>query len=165
MLGFDIYKFFFSMLNFFVLFFLMKKLFFKPILNILAERKAKIASELGKVDEAKAEIAQLRVNANQIIAQAKQEAQMVIKNATKNADELIARSKSEADKLIQETRDSIEREREEIRREIYATLVDLVSFAARKVMTETISEEHQRDLIESAVGQSLKQSYFRGMVN
>jgi len=165
MLGFNVYKSLFTAINFFALLFLMKKFFFKPVLNILEERKAKIAAELAKASEATLEAAKLKETGEGIIIKAKQEAQVILKKAKKSADDLIAQAKVDADKVVQETRASIEREKEEIRQEMYATLIDLVAYASRKVLSETISEDYQRELIEGAVGQSLKQSYLRGMVN
>lgn len=165
MLGFSFTKFIFTIINFFALLFLLKKLFFKPVINILEERKAKVAAELAKADEARMEAARLRESGDEIILKAKQEAQMILKKAKKSADDFILQAKVDAEKAVQETRAGIEREKEEIRREMYATLIDLVAFASRKVMSEAISEDYQRELVEGAVGQSLKQSYLRGMVN
>ena len=162
MLGFSFFKFLFSIFNFLVLLVIMKKLFFKPIMSVLEERKAKVAAELAKADEARAEVAKLRESGETIILKARQDGEVIRKKAQENADAIIAQAKAEASKIALEAKAGIEREKEEIRREMYAMLIDLVSLASRKVMYGSINEDHQKALIENAVGQSLKQSYLRG---
>lgn len=162
MLGFSFFKFLFSILNFVVLMVILKKLFFKPIMNVLEERKAKVAAELAKADEARAEVAKLKESGEKIILTARQEGELILKKARENADQMIAQAKAEANNIVQEAKASIEREKEEIRREMYSVLIDLVSLASRKVMYGSIHEDYQKALIESAVGQSLKQAYLRG---
>lgn len=162
MLGFSLLKFSFSILNFLVLLVIMKKLFFKPVMNTLEERRAKIAAELAKADAARAEVAKVKENGDAILLKARQDGDVIRKKAQESADALIVQAKAEASKIAQEAKASIEREKEEIRREMHAMLIDLVSLASRKVMYGSINEDHQKALIESAVGQSLKQSYLRG---
>jgi len=162
MLGFSLIKFLFSIGNFLVLLMIMKKLFFKPVMNTLEERKAKIAAELAKADAARAEVAKVKESGDAIILKARQDGDVIRKKAQENADALIVQAKAEASRIAQEAKAGIEREKEEIRREMHAMLIDLVSLASRKVMYGSINEDHQKALIESAVGQSLKQSYLRG---
>ncbi|MEW5802245.1 MAG: F0F1 ATP synthase subunit B [bacterium] len=162
MLGFSFFKFLFSILNFLILLVIMKKLFFRPIMDTLEERKAKVAAELATADAARAEVAKLKESGEKIILAARQDADVIRKKAQENADELLVQAKAEASRIAQEAKAGIEREKEEIRREMYAMLIDLVSLASRKVMYGSINEDYQKALIESAVGQSLKQSYLRG---
>ncbi|MEW6382313.1 MAG: F0F1 ATP synthase subunit B [bacterium] len=162
MLGFNFVKFLFSILNFVVLMILLKKFFFQKILDILEERKAKVAAELATADAARAEVAKLRESGEKIVLTARQEGEVILKKARETADQIIAQAKAEAAVVVQEAKAGIEREKEEIRREMYSMLVDLVSLASRKVMYGSINEDHQKALIESAVGHSLRQSYLRG---
>jgi len=107
-------------------------------------------------------LAKLRESGETIILKARQDGEVIRKKAQENADAIIAQAKAEASKIALEAKAGIEREKEEIRREMYAMLIDLVSLASRKVMYGSINEDHQKALIENAVGQSLKQSYLRG---
>ncbi len=165
-LGFSFFKFLFSILNFLVLLVIMKKFFFKPIMGVLEERKAKVAAALATVDGANAEVAKLKESGETIILKARKDGEVIRIKAQEDANALIVQAKADASRIIQEAKGDIEREKEEIRQEMYAMLIDLVSLASKKVMHGSINEDHQKALIESAVGQSLKQTYLRvGMTN
>ena len=161
-LGFTLWKFSFILGNFFLLYFLLKKFLFKKALDILEERRQNVAKAVAQIDQAKAEVEAIKKNAEDIIAKAQEEAQIVIKKARKAATDITTEAKAEADKYVQETRESIEREREEIRQEVYSTLIDLVSMASRKVMSKVMSEEDQKKLVEIAVQDTWKQSSMKG---
>ena len=161
-LGFTLWKFSFILGNFFLLYFLLKKFLFKKVLDILEERRQNVAKAVAQIDQAKAEVVAIKKSAEDITAQAQEEAQIIIRKARKAASDITAEAKSEADKYVQETRESIEREREEIRQEVYSTLIDLVSMASRKVMSKVMSEEDQKKLVEIAVKDTWKQSSMKG---
>ncbi len=161
-LGFTIWKFSFIIINFFVLYFLLKKLFFKKIMDIMEQRRQNVALAVSKIDQAKSEVEEIKKSGEEILIKAKEEAKLINKNANKTASDIIAKAKEEADKYIQETRASIEKEREEIRQEMYSTLIDLVSMASRKVMAHVMSEQDQQKLVEIAVNDSLKQASIKG---
>jgi len=165
MLGFTIWKFLFIIINFLALYAILKKLFFRKVLEILEERRQNIARAVATIDTAKAEVEQIRKSGEGIIAQAQEEAQVILKRAQKVASDTMAEAKAEAEKYIQETRISIEREKEEIKQEVYSTLIDLVSMASRKVMSHVMSEQEQQKLVEIVVKDSWGESSFIGSSN
>lgn len=162
MLGFTIWKFSFIIGNFIILYFILKKLLFQKVLGIIEERRQNVAQAVATIDKAKAEVEEIKRSGEDVLAKAREEAQIIIKKAKKSAGDVIAEAKAEADKYIQETRESIEREREEIRQEMYSALIDLVSMASRKVMSHVMSEPDQQKLVEVAVKDSLSQSSIKG---
>jgi len=125
-LGFTLWKFSFILGNFFLLYFLLKKFLFKKVLDILEERRQNVAKAVAQIDQAKAEVVAIKKSAEDITAQAQEEAQIIIRKARKAASDITAEAKSEADKYVQETRESIEREREEIRQEVYLDSMEQV---------------------------------------
>lgn len=161
-LGFQLWKFSFIIVNFFVLYFLLKKLFFKKLMDIMEERRQNVANAVAKIDKAKSEVEEIKKEGEEILIKAREEARIFVKKAKMTADDIMAEAKAESDKYIKETRESIEREREEIRQEMYSTLIDLVSMASRKVMSRVISEQDQQKLVETAVRESWKQKSMKG---
>ncbi len=162
MLGFTIWKFSFIIVNFLVLYFLLKKLFFKKLMDIMEERRQNVANAVAKIDKARSDVEVIRKEGEVILVKAKDDAKLIIKKAKTTADDIMAEAKAESDKYIKETRESIEKEREEIRQEMYSTLIDLVSMASRKVMSRVISEQDQQKLVETAVRESWKQKSMKG---
>lgn len=162
MLGFKIWKFTFIIINFAVLYFLLQKIFFKRLMDVLEQRRQNVSEAVAKIDHAKAEVEEIKRSGEDILIKAKEEAKLITKNANKTASDIIAKAKQESEKYIQETRSSIEKEREEIRQEMYSTLIDLVSMASRKVMAHVMSDQDQQKLVEFAVNDSLKQASMQG---
>lgn len=162
MLGFTLWKFSFIIINFLLLYYLLKKLFFKKLLDIMEERRQNVAHAVAGIDKAKAEVEAIMRSGDEERARAREEAQIIIKKGQKTGSDIAARAKTEAEKYIQETRESIEREKEEIRQEMYSILIDLVSLASRKVMSHIISEQDQQKLVEIAIKDSWGQSFMVG---
>ena len=62
-----------NLIAFIVVFFILKKYAWKPILNSLNERETGIAEAIAAADKAKAEMAQLKSENEAILAQAREE--------------------------------------------------------------------------------------------
>lgn len=74
-----------QILNFLFLVFVLAKFAYKPVVNIMEERKAKISSDLDAADKAKAEAEAIKSEYVAKLAEARQEAQAIIENARKTA--------------------------------------------------------------------------------
>src|SRR4030042_1369818 len=72
--------------------------------------------------------------------------------------EILNKSKTEAEDIIKSSRNSIEKEREEIKKEMSSLLIDLVSAATDKALLNIGKQENQKKLVETAILQSLKES-------
>jgi len=156
-LGFEPVKFFFTILNFLVVFFLLKIFLFGRIMKILENRKEKIQRGLKDAEQAAKELERAQGEAERIIAAAKTEAEKIRKEAEGAREDILAKAKSEAENIVKESRATIEAKKKEIRKEMYAQLIDLVSLATRKVLDQVVGEEEQRILVEKAVEESLEE--------
>lgn len=157
-LGFNPIKFFFTIFNFLLVFWLLKRYLFGGIFKTLEERKVKIKEGLEVAEKAKKELEQAQVEASKIIAQAKEEAEKIKKTAEEIQEQLITKAKSEAEKIIKEARVTLEQEKKEIRKEMYVQLIDLVSLATRRVLEGVVGEEEQRLLVEKAVSKIMEEA-------
>jgi len=156
-LGFDPVKFFFTIFNFLLVLWLLKKYVFGGIFKTLEERKIKIKESLEVAERAKKELEQAQLEASKIITQAKEEAEKIRKTAEETQEQLIAKAKSEAERIVKEARLTLEQEKKEIRKEMYVQLIDLVSLATRRVLEGVVGEEEQRLLVEKAVSKVLEE--------
>lgn len=157
-LSFDPKIFLFSILNFAILFFVLKKFLFAPAYNILAERKAKIKKGLDQIEEAKKEREQVDIDKATIIAKASEESHEIIKQAEKAKKEILNKGQKEAENIIKESRDDVAKEREDLKKEMHGALIDLVSAAADKALSTVSKQESQNKLMEHAILQSLQDS-------
>jgi F-type H+-transporting ATPase subunit b len=132
-----------QLFNFFVLFFLLRRFLFKPMVNMLETRKQRIADGLQAAEmarrEAEAERAQLQ---SQIDAE-RREAMERVAAASKRGETLAAEIESsarqDAHKILEDARSEATRERERIIAEAQDQIAELAMLAAEKVLGRELS--------------------------
>jgi F-type H+-transporting ATPase subunit b len=138
--------------------FLLNKFAYKPILQILEERRQKIAQGLENAQKIKEQLAEAQKSAAQVIERANAEAQKMIDEARTAAKALQERESqaavAQAAQIIAKAREATEVEREqafaELKREVTRLVIDTTSKVTGKVLTtedqRRLSEEAKREL-------------------
>jgi F-type H+-transporting ATPase subunit b len=157
-LSFDFKIFLFSIVNFGILFFILKKILFMPVYNVLEERKVKIKKGLDQIESAAKEREIVGAEKEKILATAGKESEEIIQQAKKLEKEIISQSRKEAEKIIKLSREDIEKEREDLKREMRVLLMDLVTDAADRALLNISTQENQNNIIERSILQSLQES-------
>jgi len=144
-----------QIIGFLLALFILKRFAWKPLLNILEERRSKIKLEFGKIEEEKntvkrltseyeAKLKDIESLARQKILEAAKEGQQmsnqIKENARKDALEIMSRSKEE-----------IQRELVKAKVQLKNELVDLSLRAAEKIIQEKLDEEKDRKLISDFI--------------
>ena len=138
--------------NFFILFFLLRRFLFKPMVNMLETRKQRIADGLQAAEmarrEAEAERAQLQ---SQLDAE-RREALDRIAAASKRGETLAAEiegsARQDAQKILDDARNEAVRERDRIIAEAQDQIAELAMLAAEKVLgRELSSRDSQRAFV------------------
>ena len=96
------YEFIFQLVNTFLVFFLLKKLLFKPVLGIIEAREKDIREDLAQGERAKKEGLSLKSEYEEKLNSAKEQGQEIIKQATLRAEQKETEIKTEDNKLWQE---------------------------------------------------------------
>ena len=106
---------FWQTLIFLILFLLLAKFAWKPILGSLKEREDSIESALRMADQAKIEMQQLRAGNEKLLAEARLERDRMMQEATIMANQHRetekARATSEANHIVQQAREAIQTEK------------------------------------------------------
>lgn len=155
MLGIDVWTLVFQIIAFLVLVFVLGKWVYPVFVGIIdkheesLEASAKAADEAKKAaDTAGAEVARLmkeaRREAADIIATAKTEASAMIDTAEQ-------KSKKKAETLLATAKDDIEKEMILARKQLHSEMVDLVALATEKVVTASLSDTVDRNLIKASL--------------
>ena len=136
-----------------IVFFILKKFAWKPILNAIKAREESIAEALTSADKAKEEMQQLQADNEKIIALAKQERDSILKEAREIKDSMIEDAKqkasSEADKVIERARDAIKSEKAAAVKDIKEEVAKLSVVIAEKILEEKLAaDSEQKDLID-----------------
>ncbi len=146
---------FWSAVNFLILFWLLRKFFWSPLLEMMEERREEIKGDLAEAEEAREEAEALRSDYREQLQQAREEAQKIINEASEKAEEqreaIIAQSRKEAQSLREEARKAIRREKERAFEELRAEVADLAVMATRKIIEAELDEEKHRSLVKDYV--------------
>ncbi len=102
-------------LSFLLLFFILKKFAWKPILSLLHERERKIDEALHAADKAREEMKQLQVDNEKLLRDAKVEREKIVAEARqmkeKILDEARQKGNEEAQRMVEAAREAIKFEK------------------------------------------------------
>jgi F-type H+-transporting ATPase subunit b len=145
-------------INFIVLFILLRLFLYNPVLKMLDERAKRTKEGMELAEATKKEYEQAKGEVQKQIENGRQEAQAIIAQALQTGERLKEESRAEATKqaqvIIDRTRTELESERDKIVDGLRKEFVDIAISAAEKVLKETLDKEKHRKLIEETLQQS-----------
>ena len=148
---------FWTLLAFIIVFFLLKKFAWKPILSALNEREKGIADSLETADRVRAEMAQLKSENEELLAKAREERAVMLKEARDIKDKIVndakEQAKTEASKIMAETKQAIDAQRmaaiTEVKNQIGKMVVEVAEKILRKELANKEAQEaHIKDLVD-----------------
>ncbi|RMH59962.1 MAG: ATP synthase F0 subunit B [Candidatus Hydrogenedentota bacterium] len=126
-----------------------------PFTKALDEREEKIANDVRKAEEARAEAQRLLEEYESRLGRARSEADKIIVDARQRAEEIAARLKKEAQadaaETIEKARQAIEAEREAAVVELKSTVAEAAVSLASKILREDLDRPKHERLIEETV--------------
>ena len=144
-----------SLFNLVLLFWLVKKFLFKPVMKVLEQRQKEIDDRYDQADAANAEAQRSRRDWEEKLAGADAQADAILQNATENArrrgDTLVARAQGEADSIIRMARNEAKLERQMAEAEIKQEIVEVSGVLAQKLLEREINTQDHRTLIDSFI--------------
>ena len=152
---------FWSLISFFILFFLLKRFAFPPILEVLEERENKIRSEISDAEKLRQEAEDIKADLCKELKSAHEKAQTIIQMA---GDE----SKKIQEKSIQETQSKVRQMQNDAEQEIQITrnklLNEIRSYAAaltmastEKVLKRSLSDDDKKRLVDESIDEVLRE--------
>ena len=144
----DVWTMIFTWVNMFILFTVMKKLLFKPVMNILEQREAEVQKIYDDANEANEKAATLEKEYSEKMAQAREEAGEIIRQATltaqKREKEIIESAHAEVASMTRRAETQIAQERKKAYQEIKNEISDIsVAIAGKMVQREIKAEDHE----------------------
>ena len=101
-----------TLIAFLIVFFLLRKYAWKPILGALGEREKGIADSISAAERVKAEMGQLKNENEKLMAQAREERAQMLKDAKEMKDRIVNeakdQAKAEANKIIADAQQQIQ---------------------------------------------------------
>ncbi|MDQ0339416.1 F-type H+-transporting ATPase subunit b [Caldalkalibacillus uzonensis] len=142
----------YSLLMFIVLFLLLRRYAFGPLMGVMEKRAKQIEEDLEHAKQNRAEAEKLLEQQRAELAQAKQDAKTILDNARttseKQADEIIRTAKEEVEQYKSVARKEIEREKEKAIEALRQEMGKLSVLLASKVIEKELDPQQQQQLID-----------------
>jgi F-type H+-transporting ATPase subunit b len=146
-------------INFIVLFVLLRLFLYNPVLKMLDERSKRTKEAMELAEVTKQEFEQAKAEVQKQIEKGRQETQAIIAQAMQVGERLKEESRQEATKqaqvIIDRTKAELGVERDKIVDHLRKEFVDISILAAEKVIKETLDREKHRKLIEETLQESV----------
>ncbi len=143
--------------NFFLLYILLKKFVFPAVSQMLEDRKKRIAEGLAAADVARREAEEERKRLMAQLEAERAEAQKRVAAASAQAEkvreEILAQARREAEAIRTRAVEEAEAEKQRILAEAHKQIAELALLAAERVVREGLDEATQHKIIEDFLSQ------------
>jgi F-type H+-transporting ATPase subunit b len=145
-----------TLVNFFIFFFLLFKLGFKQIAKGLKTREDSIRESIEGAERANLEAKRILEESQAKLSTAQQEMTEIITKGRTQAEEIVRKAAEDAEKVkqskVEEAKKEIERSKDNAIKELRKEVADLVIEATEKIIGENIDKEKNYKMIESYIG-------------
>ena len=144
----DIGLIFWTTLSFDILYFILAKYAWKPILGAVNDREKSIKDALSAAEKAKEEMANLKSDNEKILNEAKLQREALLKDARDIKSKIISDAQIEAtekaNKLIEAAKTAIDNEKSAAMKELKNTVVDLSLNIAEKLLSKELDNKDKQ---------------------
>ena len=148
----DTWTLIFTWVNLFILFLVLKKILFKPVLNILEQRDKEVAEMYEKAETAQKSAEAKEAEYTEKLAEAKNEASRIVSEAAKTAtlrgEDIVNEAQSKASAIITKAEKEIEREKAAAVDEVKSDITSIAVSIAEKVIAKDLNEKDYERLVE-----------------
>lgn len=145
----------YTIINFIILYFILKHFLFKPVNEVIASRKNEIETTVKKTEEDRKQAELLIIESENIIKETKKQGKNLVEDYKKKAEkasiDIIAEARKESDQIMERAEKEIQRQREKIEDEIRINTIDLAIQLSSKILEEAVDEKKHRELIEDFI--------------
>jgi F-type H+-transporting ATPase subunit b len=138
-----------TLLAFLIVFIILKKYAWKPILETLNDREKSIADSIASAQKVRDEMANMKSEHEQLLVQAREERSHILKEAKDAKDKMIADAKNlatdESNKIVAEARTQIQNEKMaamiDIKNQVGALVISVSEKVLRKELSDKTAQE------------------------
>jgi len=144
-----------QLVNFGIVFFVLKKFAFSPMQKILKERQKKIGQGLDDAEKATSELNMAKEKYKEEMRKARTEANKIIGEAQKRHDGIIEKAGEESQKIVNESilkaKKEIKDEKQQMMEEIKEETIELSIFAAERFLKEKFDIKENQEFIQGMI--------------
>ena len=141
--------FFWTLLAFVIVFLILKKFAWKPIISTLNEREKTIADSIESAERVKAEMAQMKSENELLMQKDREERSLILKEAKEVKDRIIAeakeQAKAEANKIMIDAQAAIQAQKMAALTEVKNQVGKLVVEVSEKVLRRELSDKANQE--------------------
>lgn len=144
-----------NLINFLIIFWLLKRYAFQPIQRKLAERQSIIKQGMEDAESAKTERISAETNYERKLAEARDEAQKIIATAHEHSEEMTKKATADAqqqvERIVSDARAMIAKEKQHMESELQAKTAEIAIQVAEKILKQKIDTVADAQLIKEAI--------------
>lgn len=143
-----------QVVNFLIILFLLKKLLYKPVLSMLAQRKRTIKEGLDTAEEARLLFEKAQKEEKEILQKAQSKSEKILESAKAQANELLNQAREQAkedtEQTINQAKETIEKEAEKVKGQLMAHVSELSLKLLKKALSENVNPKVQKEFLNQA---------------
>jgi F-type H+-transporting ATPase subunit b len=144
-----------QIVNFLIILFILKKLLYKPVLDVLKKRQVTIREGLKQAEEARVKLEKVVVEERNILRQAQLQSKKIIEDAKQESMEVSRKmnedAKKQTEKMINDAKEQIARESIETEKRIAINTSKTAVTILENTLKEFFSPKEQGQVIASAL--------------
>jgi F-type H+-transporting ATPase subunit b len=145
----------FQIINFSILFIVLSKFIYRPVLKMLDNRAEKIREGLEAADKNLKIQSKMEKQQSEVLAKAKKQADSIIKQAEAEADKIIRQAKSqakdEAKKILETEKTSLQAQMDREVKSLKQQLASSVASATRTLLRSALNRDLQAEIIDAQI--------------
>lgn len=138
-----------TLVAFLIVFFILKKFAWKPILNTLNEREKNIADSIATAEKVKIEMAQMKNDNEALMQQAREERAAMLKEAKEMKDKIVNEAKEqakvEANKILADAQATIEQQKNAALTDVKNSIGNMVIEVTEKVIRRELAGKAEQE--------------------
>ncbi|MBQ3554030.1 MAG: F0F1 ATP synthase subunit B [Clostridia bacterium] len=142
-----------SLANLALLFWLIKKFLYKPVLKMLAEREGAISKQYQKAEEAEQTALHLKSEWEEKMQTAEEEATAILDSATEKAqarsEKIVSEAREKAAHIVEQAESDATLEKKKAEADIKKEIVVISAALSEKLLKREIKENDHRELIHA----------------
>jgi F-type H+-transporting ATPase subunit b len=138
-----------TLVAFLIVFFILKKFAWKPILNTLNEREKNIADSIATAEKVKIEMAQMKNDNEALMQQAREERAAMLKEAKEMKEKIVNEAKEqakvEAGKILADAQATIEQQKNAALTDVKNSIGNMVIEVTEKVIRRELAGKAEQE--------------------
>lgn len=145
-----------QVVNFLIVLFILHRVLYKPILQLLQKRKDSIIEGLKIQEDAQKRMEQVLIDEKKILRNAQVQAKKIIDDATSESQELSKKieedAKKHSEKVLKDAYIKISQETKDAERKLTLKISDLAIKFLQSALLQTFSQQEQKEIMRKVVG-------------